>query len=356
MINDEDNKDLVTDSINYVLDENLQAFYLTEKAANRIFANVIKDEKLIKIRRIKRGLMIAAAIIITMGLIGFLYYHSQLMEKYNNSLEQSINKEIMAPAVVKSLITLSNGSKIAISELTTTDTIHIDGCAITKKPDGTISYDGFADNSGLNTLENPTGSRVISVKLNDGTAVSLNSGSKLTYPVSFNNAERIVEISGEAYFSVAHNPQKPFIVKKGKASIKVLGTVFNVKAFEEDKNVEVVLFKGRVEVSNGKKDHIKVLKPGQAAKIGDQLTIFEPDQIDETSSWKGEEFVFNDAPIEEIAKTLCRWYNIELEIKQASNTEKFSGIINKQNSLNQTVKMLQAAGVKIELSKNKLII
>src|SRR5690606_18651082 len=118
---------------------------------------------------------------------------------------------------------------------------------ISKIADGKIVYSGNADEVMYNTLTNPRGSQVIDMILSDGTHVWLNTGSSLTYPVAFTGNERKVTITGEAYFEVAPSSspagggKRSFLVSKGDVEIKVLGTHFNVNAYDDETDIKVTL-------------------------------------------------------------------------------------------------------------------
>jgi len=180
-----------------------------------------------------------------------------------------------------------------------------------------LSYErGFKDvNSQMIEMSNPLG-MVSTVVLPDGSKVTLNAGTTITYPNAFVSGKREVGISGEAFFSVVNNADKPFIVKADNVNIEVLGTEFNVKAYGEDERVEVTLAEGKVGV--GREDSSKelFLEPGEQAyydKLNGTLTNRKVN-ITHYTSWKNGAYYFRTLPLQEITRQLERIFNVRIRI------------------------------------------
>jgi len=188
----------------------------------------------------------------------------------------------------------------------------------------------------------------------DGTKVMLNAGSTLTYPESFAKNTRDVSLSGEGFFEVTHNAQKPFQVHTSKLTVKVLGTIFNVKAYNNDKNIETTLLKGKVQVElNNNPERTIILLPNEkllvtnnvsparaesnhnlnAAKIEYQVTTLpqvKQDEIKETA-WIDNKILFTNELFEDVAKQIERKYNVQVIFEdQALKTEQISGLLDKE--------------------------
>ncbi len=165
----------------------------------------------------------------------------------------------------------------------------------------------------------PIGSRAV-VQLSDGTEVNLNYGSKIKYPRNFTGDTRGITLVGEAYFDVAHNPDRPFIVKTGKLNIKALGTEFNVLAYPDDDIVETTLVKGKVVLEqnevNGNTKTIGCMVPGQhvAYNVKSGKIHSTKGRIDKYTAWKDGKLVFDNEPITGVAKKLARMFNVDIEI------------------------------------------
>ena len=172
----------------------------------------------------------------------------------------------------------------------------------------------------------PIGSRAV-VQLADGTEVSLNYGSKMKYPRNFGKTREIT-LSGEGYFDVTHNPQKPFIVKTGNLNVKALGTKFNVCAYPEDNIIEATLIEGKVAVEKAipgnKNQSLGIMLPGQ--HLSYDLTSGKISSTkgnsDKYIAWKDGKLVFDNEPVTEVAKTLGRMFNVDFEV--ADNVKDFT--------------------------------
>lgn len=154
--------------------------------------------------------------------------------------------------------------------------------------------------------------------LPDGSAVSLNAESTIKFKVPFDQTIREVTLTGEAFFDVQKNPKVPFIVKSGNINVKVLGTRFNYKAYENENNVSVVLVEGKVSLNTtGRQtDEVVILKPGDRAiydKISNQ-TVLTNGKIDQYVEWHNGRLVFDETPLPEVAVQLSRWFGVEITV------------------------------------------
>lgn len=166
------------------------------------------------------------------------------------------------------------------------------------------------------TITTPRGA-TYDIELSDGTRVKLNADSKLTFPVNFNGSERIVELVGEAFFSVARDEARPFVVKTVNANTTVLGTEFDVRAYD-DMLTSVVLKNGKVRVnSNVKADEEVTMEPCQSATIRKDGTIalYKADAEKQTM-WTTGNFCFDMTPLLVLTKEMGRWYNVNIEIEE----------------------------------------
>lgn len=163
-------------------------------------------------------------------------------------------------------------------------------------------------------IEAPFGSRTF-FQLSDGTTVHLNYGSKLTYPIVFLGETREVSLIGEGYFDVAHNPDKPFIVKTGDLNIKALGTAFNVFAYPQEKFIETTLVHGKVNLETNNNTLTEMI-PGQHTRYDkiNGTTATTTGEVDKYISWKDGKYIFQDSPITEIADRLSKMFNVEIKV------------------------------------------
>lgn len=164
----------------------------------------------------------------------------------------------------------------------------------------------------------PIGSKTV-VQFSDGTEVYLNHGSKIKYPQKFNSNTREVALSGEGYFKVTHNPEKPFIVRTQNLNVKALGTTFNVSAYPDEKIVATTLIEGNVVIERNEGEQIvsvRRMEPGQYVSYDIETgeVFSSKENIEKYISWKDDMLIFKRDSIAHIAKRLSRWYNVDIEI------------------------------------------
>lgn len=167
----------------------------------------------------------------------------------------------------------------------------------------------------------PVGSRTI-VELSDGTTVHLNYGSRIKYPQNFFGETRNVTLSGEGYFEVAHNPEKPFVVNVGDINVRALGTVFNVMAYPKDGKIETTLLNGKVVLEqlngNGTPKTFANLVPGQHIEYDKETTALTSSNgnVENYIAWKDGKLIFDNVPLNRIADRLSRIFNVEIQVSK----------------------------------------
>ena len=167
------------------------------------------------------------------------------------------------------------------------------------------------------TVQVPYGSKS-TILLPDGSEVMLNAGSELTYPVNFSETIRNVELKGEGYFKVAHNAEKPFIVTAQQLEVKVLGTEFNVMAYEELNRIETTLINGSVQLNMKRATTGRgvILKPGQKATFEDGKLSLQIVNTEIEAIWTQNEFYFESIPFPELIMRLEKWYDVQIEFEE----------------------------------------
>ncbi len=174
----------------------------------------------------------------------------------------------------------------------------------------------------------------------DGTEVWLNSGSKFRYPSKFNRNERNVYLEGEAFFKVVHNEKLPFKVKTAHLEVEDLGTSFNISAYADDRDESVVLVDGKVQLNNTFGKKIGKMDPGQIAvkRVGDKAIRVQDIDPYFYISWKDGKVVFDGERLDDIAKKIERWYNVEVSFeKESLKAFKLSGTILRNKPIDQTI-------------------
>jgi transmembrane sensor len=197
----------------------------------------------------------------------------------------------------------------------------------------------------MNRIVTPIGGEY-QVELPDGTKVWLNADSYLEFPSKFANNERRVFAKGELYFDVAHNKEWPFIVETKGMSLKVLGTEFNVRAYEDEEKIVSTLVEGSVLVSNSLGEKIK-LSPGYQVAINqsDHAMIDAKANIEAVTAWKNGRFIFNDRRIENIMYDLTKWYDVKVFFGNSSVKDvRFSVDVPRYGKIEDILKLIQGTG------------
>lgn len=252
----------------------------------------------------------------------------------------------IAPGKNGATLTLANGKKIRLADVTTGALANEAGILISKNEAGSLIYEiqeTVSDPNAINVLSTDKG-ETSQVILPDGSVVYLNAASSLTYTTSLiRNGMREVALSGEAYFEIAKDRQHPFVVKTAKQEVEVLGTHFNISSYADDEVVKTTLVKGSVKVSASGSS--SVLKPGQLSALrGSRLTVENAD-IEMATSWKNGLFVFNDEQLGSIMKKISRWYNVNVHYADARlATEEFWGSISRTDNILEVLNTLEGTG------------
>jgi len=156
--------------------------------------------------------------------------------------------------------------------------------------------------------------------------------------------ERHVKLTGEAYFEVAKNKDKPFYVSINEAQVKVLGTHFNISAYQDDDELVTTLLEGSVQVS--KNQQLCMLKPGQQAVLGNNTTYMQVSEanVNEAMAWKNGYFIFNDDNLATIMKKVSRWYNVDFDYKGGMENKRFGGTFNRAKDISELLNNLEKIG------------
>lgn len=302
-----------------------------------------------------RMLKYAAFLVLPLVVASYLLFLHTAEKDYSDTFAQ-MEKQI-SELKESSLIT-DDGEVVYLVPKNKESIVEIDGTQIHHK-DSTLLYtkEKKSDEIKYNSLVTPRG-KVYNLVLADGTKVWLNASSAIKYPVSFKNEMRKVYLSGEAYFEVAHDRERPFIVSTSEMDIEVLGTKFNVMAYPKDKTVETTLVSGQVKVKTYNNDMI--LQPGMQAQLnkGTHFLNQTKTNTDLFTSWRFGKYIFEYENLEGVMSKLSRWYDIDVTF---SDTEKkdihFSGSLFKYNDISETLHIIElTTNVKFKKDKNCITI
>lgn len=317
-----------------VVDETLYQPQLDEVYARLILANKPQPA-------IRRYWWAAAAAVLLLIAAGTFFWPRNITIAPQTTQQQQQQQPDVQPGTNKASLTLADGSVITLDS-TGRQTIQ-QGASSVSQRGGQLVYNVNGESTTLsyNTLRTPRGGE-FRITLPDGTNVWLNAASSLRYPTAFTGKERVVEITGEAYFEVAKNAAMPFRVKVGeKAAIEVLGTSFNVNAYDDEPTIKTTLVQGAVNVrSSGRQ---MLMAPGQQVELtaqGNLRTVTDA-SVAQATAWKEGFFSFQKADLLSVLRPLARWYDLEITFEGNNiGFGEYTGDIDKSLTLDQVLKGL----------------
>jgi transmembrane sensor len=281
----------------------------------------------------------AAAIILLLGAGVWLAI-------YNRNSAPLATRDVKAPVLAQATLTLANGVAIRLDSAGNGSLADQGSAKVTKLADGQLAYDasGKADDMMYNTLTVPRGSKVVSLRLSDGTRVWLNSESSLHYPAAFGPGGRKVEITGEAYFEVSRDPARKFLVVDGDAVTEVLGTNFNVNAYKDNTKIKVTLLEGKVKVRSATAE--RLILPAEQAGINADgaITLAEKTDLEAVIAWKNGLFKFDDEDLQSVMEQIHRWYNLDIVYEGKMKPLNFGGVISRRENVSAVLDLLQLTG------------
>lgn len=269
------------------------------------------------------------------------------------------------------ILTLEDGSQLVLDSMKNGKIADQNGSSI-HLSNGSMTYqpkEGADNKVVYNTMSTPKG-RQFQFTLPDGTKIWLNAASSIRYPTTFNTKQRQVYISGEAYFDVAKDVSKPFIVSVDKqAEVQVLGTSFNINAYSNEADIKTTLEDGMVKVKNisssipAISNRELVLKPGQQAIVSTDnnvsspaITLEQNADIEKITAWKKGIFNFEGSSLVQVMKELERWYDIDVVYEGNPPAIRFYGKMGKDLSLKDLLEALDKSKVKFELNGKTLTV
>lgn len=317
--------------------------------------NLYPLQKTAKVAGIGRWMKLAAAAVVVFGLSMAVYYFmvQPRRSKEQPGLAKLVKHDIPAPTGVHSILQLANGAQIILDSVQN-GTLAEEGSAqiskaagdqliykAEKKPPTEVMY---------NSLSTSKGGK-ISIQLADGTKVWLNALSSLKYPAAFSGSERIVELTGEAYFEVAHNrlpsgKKMPFKVKLANGSqIEVLGTHFNIMAYDNEPEVKTTLLEGKVKMSSMVNGEWSLLKPGEQVSLSRQNHLSKPIsvQTEESIAWKNNLFWFENTDMQTVMRQVSRWYDVDIVFKEKVDKH-ITGTLPKNAGIATLLKVMEESG------------
>lgn len=327
--------------------------FFNAEESNQLFGSVqqkMQEKQQSVLRRIPWLKWTAAAAAACVLAIAGYQILNRTADKHSNeelAAQQTAKPDFLPGKKNKAVLILADNSQIVLDS-TNAGILGKQGSSMIRKAEnGEIIYETGMEppqTSGpvYNILEIPVGGEY-SLVLSDGSKVWLNAASRLKFPVKFTGNSREVEVSGEAYFEIAKDQSKPFRVRFNNSTVEVLGTHFNVSAYDNDQVQAVTLLEGSVKVLN-QMSAVKI-KPGEQARLSSTSTI-SVKQVDaeEAVAWKNGYFSFADEDIESIMKKLARWYGFTAEYHGKVDDEHFGGMISRFKNISEVLSMFERTG------------
>jgi transmembrane sensor len=317
---------------------------------------------------------IAAAALILVSAAGIFY---TLNKKAPSVTPQKTYGNVIKPGGNKAVLILADGKRIVLDDMSTGEIAQQSGIKISKKADGQLIYTVAgtnAQNDGklvYNTIQTPRGGQY-QINLPDGSKVWLNAESSLRFPIQFEKSKRAVELSGEGYFEVAHletakKERIPFQVSTTSKSeytrgqlVEVLGTHFNINAYDDERAVITTLLEGSVRVTPSTKHNSapKLLKPGQQSVLNQNNFAVTQADTEAAIAWKNGYFRFNDESLESIMHKVSKWYDVDVVYENDKlKKEPFAGVIARFANVSELLKMLALTGeVSFKIEGKKIIV
>jgi transmembrane sensor len=313
-----------------------------------------------KIRKMPQRWWAAAAILLLIASGSYFFLNRQHSKTPVASVKDKILINDAAPGGNKAILTLANGSKIILSNAKNGALTQQGNTKVVKLEDGKLAYQSGETNVPVaveyNSVSTPRGGQY-QLTLSDGSKVWLNAESEITFPTAFTGKERKVAIKGEAYFEVTHDASKPFQVTVNGMEVQVLGTHFNINAYDDDNYIKTTLLEGSVKVTKGNESVLIV--PGEQAKVSsstDVIKIKKDADLDEAVAWKNGFFYFSHAGLQTVLHEFSRWYDVDVEYEGVLPQRVFEGKIQRSLNLSEVLKILETNDVHFKIEGKKIVV
>ncbi len=323
----------------------------TKAKSQKIFERILLQVKPVKTIRLWPRIVAAASILLFVSFGTYFLLHKKIQQQYANESAAKIK-----PGQNKAILTLANGSQLVLSGVNNGKIAVQGNIIINKTASGQVVYtvaDEAPATSVFNTISTPRGGQY-RLTLSDGTNIWLNAASSIKYPTTFTGKDRLVELTGEAYFEVAHNKAMPFRVKTSTQVVEVLGTHFNINAYGDESFTKTTLLEGSVKVTHNNEE--KILIPGEQSSLNSNTFNVAEANVKEVVAWKNGYFRFNNASLPVILRQFSRWYDIAIVYDQSMNNQYFNGKITRSADLYRVLQILEKGGIRYKVEGRQLTI
>jgi ferric-dicitrate binding protein FerR (iron transport regulator) len=302
----------------------------------------------------------AAAIVVLTGLaVFFKPWQQRRIEQPITTTEGSNQKK--SQATNSAVLVLADGSTILLDSAVNGQLTHQQGVKVLKTGDGQIKYQSSKDNkttagTGVNTIRTPRG-RQYQLTLPDGSQVWLNAASSITFPPVFDSRTRKITVQGEVYLEVAKDARRPFLVNvNDKETVEVLGTHFNINAYEDEPYIRTTLIEGSVKVARG--ELTSLLKPGEQAMVNSKGALQKSTEvnIEQVIAWTKGKLAINSADFQGLMRQISRWYDVDVVFTGQMPDLRVGGFIRRDVNVSTVLDFLKGNGVKYEFDGKTITI
>jgi len=336
------------------------ARFFEEEKSETMLAEIVQRNRAadrLRRRRRNRQVFLVAATLIA-GIAGVIVFKNLQPTKQTTPTAWQQKSTPVLPGSDKAILVLDDGTTVTLDN-TANGNITKQGATNISKANGQVTYalsDADATASVVyNTIKIPRGGQYQLV-LADGTKVWMNASSSLHFPTSFPGKERVVELTGEAYFEVAKDAQRRFSVKVNGTTVNVLGTHFNVMAYDNEAAMAITLMEGSVNVE--KENDNVTLRPGQQAQLkpGAGISVLNNANLEETLAWKNGYFHLDHTTLAVLMRQIERWYNVDVVYEGKIPNRQFGGKISRKSDIQHVMKILEVSKVYSRMEGNKIVI
>jgi transmembrane sensor len=287
--------------------------------------------------------IVAASVIVVLAFAGLFYYNLS----HQHQASQLVYKDAAAPGKIGATLTLANGKKIRLNEAQNGELAEEAGVVITKSTGGQLIYEMKSSGTNankINTLSTSKG-ETYQLRLPDGSLVWLNAASSVSYSSNLNtHGKRRVKLNGEAYFEIFRDEAHPFVVESKGQEVEVLGTHFNINAYEDEPLVLTTLLKGSVRVTSAQGRQL--LKPGeQALNNGSSIKVAKAN-LENVMDWKDGDFFLDRINFKLAMRKIARWYNVDIVYADdVPDQLEAGGWISRDNQLSTVLNSIEKSGI-----------
>jgi transmembrane sensor len=268
------------------------------------------------------------------------------------------------PGANKAVLTLANGQQIILNNAQNGTIGQQGNIRVVKLDSGQLAYatpkaespaDQLAKGPLYNTITTPRGGQY-QVTLADGTKVWLNAESSLRFPIAFTDKDREVELTGEAYFEVKADKDKPFLVKAGQTETRVLGTNFNIMAYSDEGAVKTTLLEGAVSMGLGM--HSALLRPGEQGQYDDGKNIIATRAVNTRAvvAWKDGYYFFDRTPVKSVMRQIARWYDVTIVYQGAAPEDEIVGKLPRTADVKEVLHIMELIGIHFKIDGKTIVV